>query len=152
MYRLLIACFLLLWEFCPAVAQEREWNVDATQDDAYLIFGTPGTDDVGTSFLCKVGQRRVTLFVADALPSRFAFNPSMPMVLSANEEDISLRARLSKDAVNGRISAEADMVLDGRTLSELSKADHFSVSIRGHRTSFPFDPEKVAEFRKACVG
>lgn len=36
----------------PAKAQEREWSLDASDQEAYLIFGVADSDDVGVSLWC----------------------------------------------------------------------------------------------------
>ena len=46
-----------------AHAQEREWVLDTSDEDAYLIFGVPDSDDVGVSLWCPIGRGVVNLFV-----------------------------------------------------------------------------------------
>ena len=36
-----------------AHAQERDWALDASDQEAYLIFGVSDTDDVGVSLWCR---------------------------------------------------------------------------------------------------
>ncbi len=55
----------------PAFAQEREWLLDAVEEDVFLVFGVPDTNDVGVSFWCKIGTGVVSVF-APLLPSMAA--------------------------------------------------------------------------------
>lgn len=61
---LLFACLFA----APAAAQERQWNFDQTDKDAYLVFGVADTDDVGLSFWCSQRSGWVTLFVPETDP------------------------------------------------------------------------------------
>src|SRR5262245_29173077 len=49
-----------------ASAQEREWSFDTGEEDAYLIFGVPETDDVGVSFWCTIGMAEIRIFIPEA--------------------------------------------------------------------------------------
>src|SRR5262245_21553045 len=49
-----------------ACAQEREWSFDTGEEDAYLIFGVPETDDVGVSFWCTIGMGEIRIFIPEA--------------------------------------------------------------------------------------
>ncbi len=47
----------------PVMAQERQWTLDASDQDAYLVFGVPDTDDVGISLWCPIRQGVVNLYL-----------------------------------------------------------------------------------------
>lgn len=68
MMRFLSALLLLACLALPAAAQERQWNFDQTDKDAYLVFGVADTDDVGLSFWCSQRSGWITLFVPEADP------------------------------------------------------------------------------------
>ena len=51
-----------------ALAQERVWNLDQTDNEVYLVFGVPETDDVGVSFWCTLQSGIVKLYIPEAGP------------------------------------------------------------------------------------
>ena len=46
-----------------ALAQEREWTLDASEQESYLIFGVADSDDVGLSLWCPNHKGIVNLYV-----------------------------------------------------------------------------------------
>src|SRR6185503_14762561 len=57
--------------FVPSLAsaQEREWSFDTGEEDAYLVFGVPQTEDVGVSFWCTIGAAEIKVFLPEAAES-----------------------------------------------------------------------------------
>jgi hypothetical protein len=136
----------------PAAAQEREWTIDQTDSDAFLLFGTPGTDDVGVSFWCKIGGKRVKLFVADAARTKPATGKRSTMKLLANQQAFSLPAQLGRQANHDHYSAETDIALGGKVLQALSVSTQFEIEFPSQNTIFPFDSDNVAAFQRVCSG
>ena len=60
MFRRLSMLFAIGLLAGAAHAQEREWMLDASDEDAYLIFGVPETDDGGISLWCRIGKGTVS--------------------------------------------------------------------------------------------
>ena len=50
----------------PASAQEREWIFDTGDEDAYLVFGVPESDDAGVSFGCTLQSGEIRIFLPEA--------------------------------------------------------------------------------------
>ena len=50
--RLVFAVIVMVLATGGPSAQERQWSLDAGDQDAYLIFGVPDSDDVGVSLWC----------------------------------------------------------------------------------------------------
>ena len=71
-----------------AQAQEREWSLDVSEEEAYLIFGVPDTDDVGVSLWCPVGKGVVRLYlpVPTAEISKAEDNAA-PLTITAGDGD-----------------------------------------------------------------
>jgi hypothetical protein len=136
----------------PVCAQEREWTIDSTQEDAFLLFGTPGTDDVGASFWCKIGGNKVKLFVSDAAVSGHLKPRKHTMTLVLNDHVFTLPVQLTPQGGGDRFSAESTISLQGKVLDELARTSQFTVTISNHVTSFPFDDTNVSAFRKVCRG
>ena len=53
-HRLLLTVSLIAAATASTAAQERQWTLDASDEDAYLIFGVPESDDVGLSLWCPI--------------------------------------------------------------------------------------------------
>ena len=66
--RLLIILAILVLGSTLALAQERIWNLDQTDQEAYLVFGVPETDDVGVSFWCTLQSGIVKIYVPGRRP------------------------------------------------------------------------------------
>ena len=66
--RLLIILAALMLGPTLAMAQERIWNLDQTDQEAYLVFGVPETDDVGVSFWCTLQSGIVKFYVPETDP------------------------------------------------------------------------------------
>ncbi len=114
--------------------QEREWTLDRTDQDVFLVFGTPETDDVGVSFWCRIGSKKLRLF----LPVQ-----SKPAVYKT-----SLKVTIHSQEFTVPVSASQNEMTDGNTLetefdvaSPLAKAlldnDYFTVAFDSSRRSFP---------------
>jgi hypothetical protein len=50
----------------PAWAQEREWIFDTADEDAYLVFGVPESEDAGISFGCSLQSGEIRMFIPEA--------------------------------------------------------------------------------------
>jgi hypothetical protein len=60
------AClFALMITATASLAQERQWTMDVTETDAFMVFGVPETDDVGVSFWCTLGTPKIKIFVPE---------------------------------------------------------------------------------------
>src|SRR5262245_4433604 len=64
-----LRCVLAAFLACaalPAWAQEREWIFDTADEDAYLVFGVPESEDAGISFGCTLQSGEIRIFVPEA--------------------------------------------------------------------------------------
>ena len=57
---------IFMFAAATAFAQEREWTFDTNDEDAFLTFGVPETDDVGVSFWCKMQSGEARVFLPEA--------------------------------------------------------------------------------------
>ena len=46
--------FVTLLVSTLALAQERQWSLDTVNNQVFLVFGVPESDDVGLSFWCDI--------------------------------------------------------------------------------------------------
>jgi hypothetical protein len=69
-FRITMVAALSLGSAAPIVlAQEREWNFNTGDEEAYLVFGVPESDDVGVSFWCTIGRGDIGIFLPAWVPS-----------------------------------------------------------------------------------
>ena len=96
-----------------AHAQEREWTLDASDQEAYLIFGVADTDDVGVSLWCPAKKGVVNLFVPrpTAELQKLARH-QVPMTVKAGTETATFAGKIeiNPDAPNS--SVEVEMPVD----------------------------------------
>ena len=132
-----------------ATAQEREWTLDASDQDAYLIFGVPESDDVGISLWCPIRKGVVNVFVPEASENIEA-GKQVTMLLSAGDETASFEARAEVNAEAGVSSIEAEILADHPILSAMEKADRFRVSLGADEKVFPLYEADVAGLMQLC--
>jgi hypothetical protein len=111
-----------------AHAQEREWILDASDDDAYLIFGVPDSDDVGISLWCRIGQGVVNLYLP-VPTSRVAGKKDIaaPLTLVAGSETATFRGKLDINREAAVSSIEAEIEIGHPLIGALRQADRLTV-------------------------
>lgn len=132
-----------------SLSQERQWTLDASDQDAYLIFGVQQSDDVGISIWCAVRQGVVNIYVPEALD---AVKPDTPaqMTIIAGDQEASFpgRAQINEDA--GLASVEAKVPADNSVLEAMLTADRFRIKVGSEETIFPLYEADVAGLLALC--
>jgi hypothetical protein len=139
------ALFVLLGA-SQVIAQEREWSLDAANEDVFMMFGVPATEDVGVSFWCKRGTQRVSLFAP--LPGSVKQVTPKQVTLGVNGKNYVLKtepaAEVALQSVEAALSPQQDL------LSTLGKADTFSLEISGHVSTYPLEGADFTNLVKLC--
>lgn len=133
----------------PAFAQEREWLLDAADQDAFLVFGVPETDDVGVSLWCKLGSGKVKLFFPEGSPD-LKPEETADFVITVDGRAHTLKGSTSANAMTGATSIEAELPVDDPVLGELLKADRFAARIASHELTFPLVDAGLENLLKIC--
>jgi hypothetical protein len=128
-----------------AQAQEREWSLDATDEDAFLVFGVTGTDDIGVSFWCKISTKTVTLF--SPLPGS-STTPPAQLTLGVAGESFQLVPEPAGELALQ--SVEAKLVPQQAILDKLQSADTFSLEMAGHTSTFPLGGADIEGLLRLC--
>lgn len=121
-----------------AHAQEREWTLDASEEDAYLIFGVPESDDVGVSLWCPIGKGVVSLFLP--IPTEQApkgKGKAMPVTVTAGAVTEKLRGKVDYNPESAISSIEAEIAADHPLVAAMRTADRFSVKAGEQDIVFP---------------
>jgi hypothetical protein len=134
-----------------AAAQEREWTLDASDEDAYLVFGVPETDDIGVSLWCPIRKGTVRLFVprpTEALQK--LSQDKVPITVSAGAEQATFAARADVNTEAMLSSLEVEMPAGHPLLKALESADRFSVRIADDEIVFPFYDADLPGLMELC--
>ncbi len=134
-----------------AHAQEREWSLDTSDQDAYLIFGVPETDDVGVSLWCPIGKGVVNLFV----PVPVAKMPKVknkvaPLTVTVGKETATFRAKADVNPESVNASVEAEIPAESPLLKAPQTADRFSVKAGSEQIVFPLYAAELGDFLALC--
>lgn len=151
MFRRLSMLFAIGLLAGAAHAQEREWMLDASDEDAYLIFGVPETDDVGISLWCRIGKGTVNVYLpvpTKLMPKKK--DGASPLTISAGKETATFRGKadINREAAVSSIEAEID---GGHPLVDaLLKEDRFTVTAGGAEIVFPLYNSDVEGLLALC--
>jgi hypothetical protein len=140
--------FLLLYPTI-ALAQEREWSMDQTDTEAYLVFGVPQTDDVGVSFWCKL-QSDIVRFYAPETDVKLKIASRVPFKLEVPPKTYRIRGKTTANEEAASISLEAELKITDPVFASLQQADYFAVSVGKSRHVYPLTDADFAGFLSAC--
>lgn len=144
----LLALGLLAGE---AAAQEREWSLDASDQEAYLIFGVPDSEDVGVSLWCPAKKGIVNLFVPRPtvelakIPRKKAAT-----TVKAGEETATFGGKIELNTDATSSSVEVEIPVDHPLLKAMEQADRFTVIVDRHEVVFPLYDADVATLLDIC--
>lgn len=132
-----------------ARAQERQWIFDTGEDDAYLIFGVPETDDVGISFWCGTRSGEIRIFIPEADP---AMKPDtdVSFVVTAGEETFKIDGKTATNEMSDTTSVEAPVSAADPLFAALQKSDRFKVAIGAVEHVYPLIDADVAGLINLC--
>lgn len=135
---------VLLSQQCQA--QEREWQLDAQGEDAYLVFGVPNTADIGISLWCKVGEKNISVF---APVPRTVKRHEAKVALQIGDRDYPLQPKFTEDPNN--ITLEAELLPRDELLAAIAAAERIGLVIADHKSVFPTEGANFLEFNKLCT-
>ncbi len=136
----------LALQLCAAssFAQEREWVLDAAEEDVYLLFGVPNTTDVGVSFWCKISTGKISLFA----PAPANQSKLRKVTLEVGKATFDLNATLSEES--RQVSLEAKLLPQDKILAELQTAERFSLTVGKHKSIYPLSGADFSGLLKFC--
>ena len=134
-----------------AHAQERDWALDASDQEAYLIFGVSDTDDVGVSLWCRTRKDMVNLYVPRPTAELEQLDRrKVPLTVKAGEETATFAGKIDLNRGYPSSSVEVEMPVDNPLLKALEKADRFSVKIGDQEVVFPLYNADVTTLLGLC--
>jgi hypothetical protein len=120
------------------LAQEREWQLDAQGEDAFLVFGVPNTTDMGISLWCKIA------------PVPHNVKPvNVKVALKVDDTEFALKPKFNSGQGNATIEAELEP--RDEILAALASTQRIGLHIADHTTIFPTEGANFFEFNKLCT-
>jgi hypothetical protein len=148
--RKIMALALSLGLLAPsALAQEREWSFDTGEEDAYLVFGVPETDDVGVSFWCTIGMGEIRLFLPAAGETLTA-GKTIEIEVDVAGGHFSFEGETAPNEEAATTSAEARLESSNPLFAALLTADRFSVRIGSEESVFPLLGADFESLLRVC--
>ncbi len=149
MFRVPLAVLLIAALSPSAAAQERVWSLDAGDEEAYLVFGVPETDDVGISFWCTMGTDEISIFVPEADPAMVP-EKTVHFTISAGETVARLEGKTHANEEAGTTSLEAKVSGGEPIFTALKGADRFKVKVGKEENVYPLIDADMAGLLKFC--
>jgi hypothetical protein len=141
----------LIFQTTFSNAQERQWRLDASEQDAFLVFGVPDTDDAGLSFWCKIGTGKISIFVPfsrDLIKN----DQNAPVELSVDGEIFKIKMKASIDPNSKSGSLEGPVGVSGTVMKAVANANVFSLTAFGRRENYPLIDADIAGLLRVCGG
>jgi hypothetical protein len=143
--------FVFILTMNSALAQERQWTLDASEREAFLVFGVPDTDDVGLSFWCEIGKPKISVF-APVPHSKLAKDQKIKIDLKIGTENFNIIAKASQTPGTTAASVEALVDHDGTVMKAVTRAQQIAVKALGHTANYPLVDADVDGLLRVCSG
>jgi hypothetical protein len=149
--RFIITALALLLNVSFAHAQERQWRLDASAEDAFLVFGVPDTDDAGLSFWCKIGSGTISIF-APFDRDLIKKDHTVPVELIVGDQKFNIKMKATVDINSKTGSIEGPVSVDGTVMKAVANGTSISLNTLGHKASYPLVDADVAGLLRTCSG
>jgi hypothetical protein len=149
--RILALLFAITFNLSFAFAQERQWSLDASEKEAFLVFGVADTDDVGLSFWCKIGSGKISIFATfDRDLIKKDQKADVQLLVDAEKFDIKMQASIGSGSRTG--SLEGPVSVDGTVMKAVEGSQSFRLTAFGHSATYPLIDADVNGLRHTCSG
>lgn len=133
----------------PAWAQEREWMFDTADEDAYLIFGVPESDDAGVSFGCTLQSGEIRIFIPEA-GDDLKPDQKVKLTLVVGGKTFVYDGVTTPNEMSATTSAEAVIPASDAVFTDLRKTDRFTVKTGKDENTFPLEGSDFESLVRAC--
>lgn len=125
--------------------------LDASDQEAYLIFGVADSEDVGVSLWCPTKKGIVNLYVPRPTAELQKLGRrKVPLTVTAGGETETFGGKVDINPGVPYSSVEVEMPVDGPLLRELQKADRFTVRVDAQEIVFPLYDADVPALLELC--
>jgi hypothetical protein len=133
----------------PALAQEREWIFDTADEDAYLVFGVPESEDAGISFGCNLRSGEIRVFVPEA-GEDLKPDQKIKLTITVSGKDFVYDGLTTPNEMAATTSAEAAIPAGDALFTDLRKTDRFAVKTGTEENIFPLEGSDFESLVRAC--
>lgn len=133
-----------------AQAQERQWSLDASGEDAFLVFGVPETDDIGLSFWCKIGSGSVSMFYPVTWTG-LKNNAIVKIRVEAGDTNLLLRGKATSSTEGGTASLEVALQPGADIFTALKKSDYVVLRVLAHKAAYPLQDADIDGLLSLCL-
>jgi hypothetical protein len=134
-----------------AMAQEREWSLDAADEDAFLVFGVPQTDDVGLSFWCKIGSGKISMFYPVTWTD-LEEGKEREIQVNVGGQTFNLSGKSAARTEAGAASLEIEIPAQSELIASAVKNDRLTLSVDKHRGVYPLTGANFEGLLRLCRG
>ena len=132
-----------------SLAQERVWILDQSDQEIFLVFGVPDTDDIGISFWCTQKSGIVRFYLPESVPKqKFARTIDLKMEVASKTYPFKSKASLNEES--GTLSLETELKVSDPIFSALGSANHFAVKVGSRNHVFPLGEADLPGFLDMC--
>ena len=132
-------------------AQEREWTLNASEKEAFLVFGVPDTDDVGLSFWCEIGTNKISVFVNN-ISGQLKLNQSTNLSLDIDGKKFSVNAKAAVDTSGKSKSLEGQIPSNSPILKAAETGSTLKSTILNHTNTYPLVDADFTGLMRDCAG
>jgi hypothetical protein len=133
----------------PALAQEREWIFDTADEDAYLVFGVPESEDAGISFGCTLQSGEIRVFVPEA-GDDLKPEQKIKLTITVAGKNFAYDSTTTANEMAATTSAEASIAAGDALFADLRKTDRFTVKTGAEENTFPLEGADFESLVRAC--
>jgi hypothetical protein len=136
----------------PVQAQEREWSIDTNgENEAYMTYGVPETEDIGLSLWCKIGSKNLNLYVPQS-GWQTGTAKFVDVKIAADPVQINIKGKLQEDPTRDSASVEAMIELASPLVTALPDAQHIDIDTGKHKIITPLYDAPVSSLLRLCKG
>ncbi len=149
--RLILATIALISMANFTIAQEREWTLNASDKEAFLVFGVPDTDDVGFSIWCEIGTNKLSVFVNN-IGGQLKQNQTTDMVIDIDGKKFTIKAKAAIDRSGHSKSLEGQIPNNDPLLKAAENGTSLKTTIQGHTNTYPLIDADITGLLRTCAG
>jgi hypothetical protein len=136
----------------PVQAQEREWSIDTNgENEAYMTYGVPETEDIGLSLWCKIGSKNLNLYVPQS-GWKTGTTKFVDVKIVAEPAQVNIKGKLQEDPMRESASVEAMIELASPLVAALPDAQHIDIDTGKHKIITPLYDAPVSSLLRMCKG
>ena len=134
----------------PAAAQERAWNFDQTDTDAYLVFGVPESDDIGLSLWCTQRSGNITLFLPET-DAKIKPDSTAKLTVELAGKRYRYNGKTTANQEAGSTSAEVILKVTDKLFTAMREADRIKIIVGKSVHTFPLLEVDIETLLQLCA-